>query len=199
MLPRGLINAPLVPTHNFEVKARSDLGPGSLDNVGQNLSDAVLANVVATGEPALAIPAEIARTQSRVNANFQAYPFTITPPFAVHPATVVVMTQQLLTQNLKRKSLYYLESQSAARAASGVTASGILFQAGPAVPQVQNGSDASPLLAQALQTSFLTAQGGVSISAPAPTNAITVIAQWGPPAVAGSPASPLVGVIIDAS
>lgn len=184
-------------------RAVGDLGPGRLQGGGVGLSPSQLLNAVQNSpDPSVQLAAESIRTQVPANCNFNGYPFSIAPPaslLGVQPATVVVVIQQILGSNPARKSLFYQETQNAGRQASGVTQSGILLQPGPSATQVSNGAAANAILAGIIQTSFLSAGGNVAIDAPAPTNAITVVAQWGPPAVAGTAIVPLSGVIFEGS
>ena len=161
------------------------------------ISENDLSQFVASADnsPLLALVAEVVRTQAKVNANFITTAFAINPPFAVHPATPVVFTVQILPANPKRKSLLYQETVNAARQENGVTQSGFILQPGP-IGKASQGNLAA--LAQMIQTSFLSQGGNAGIDGPAPTNPVTVAVQYGPPAVVGSACCPLVGTITEA-
>jgi hypothetical protein len=176
-------------------QAISDLGPGTLSGGSVSVSESMLANVVQGGTIPEALAAENIRTATKVNANFVPYPFTITPPFTTHPATPMAYAVQILGTNSTRKSLVYQETQNAGRAANGVTQSGIVLQPGPN----KTTSVGQSVVAQMIQTSYLSNGGSIEADSPCPTNPVTVVVQYGPPATVGSPITPLVGVIYEGS
>ena len=188
----------------YNARAIGDLGPGALSGSGssQQISETTLSNMVQGTDPDIALAAEGIRRQTKVNCNFAAFPFSIQPPAAlggVHPATVVVVAQQILGQNANRKSLLYNETITAGRQAASVTQSGFVLQPGQSSQSTLNGTQASSLLSNMAQVSFLGAVGNAGIDGPVPTNPVTVIAQWGPPAVAGTPITAMTGVIYEGS
>jgi hypothetical protein len=196
MLPRG--PATLPPTRNLDVRDFADLGNAPIENIGENISQAALANLAANSDdPVLAMLAQILRTQARGTANVRAYPFTINPPVATHPAAAVIVVQQILNPNPKRKLLYYTELQTVARGAGGVAQSGFTFCESNTKPTEFTGPNINTWINQMLQASYLTPYGGISIAAPAPANAISVIASWGPPGTVGAATAPLQGVIFE--
>jgi hypothetical protein len=178
--------------------ANSRAGIGLPRGTGQEpaISNTELSQFVSglNDDPAHALLAEQIRTQTKLNANFITTAFAINPPFAVHPATPVVFTLQVLPANPNRKSFSYQETVNAARQANGVTQSGFILQPGPGTATKGNLNS----LAQMIQVSFLSQGGQVGIDSPAPTNPITVAVQYGPPATVGSPVCPLVGTITEA-
>jgi hypothetical protein len=190
-------NATSIPDN---ARAIGDLGPGRIQGGAVSISEQTLSALVAGGDSDTQLAAESIRTQVKSAANFTPYPFTINPPASlggVHPATVVVVSQQILGGNPSRKSFFYQELQSSNRGSNGVTQSGVLLQPGPSSQTASNGTQASSLLNNIVQTSYLSVGGSIGIDGPAPTNPVTVVAQWGPPAVAGTPITPLSGVIYE--
>ena len=189
-------------SYPYTARAVGDLGPGTLPGSGAIIAPAQLAQMAASSDPDIALGAEAVRRQTQVNCNFACVAFSIAPPAnlgGVQPASVVVVAQQVLGQNPNRKSLFYSENITAGRQASGVTQSGFALQPGQSSPSALVGTQASGLLSQMIQTSFLGEVGNAGIDSPVPTNPVTVIAQWGPPAVAGTPIVPLTGVVYEGS
>src|SRR5271165_4344333 len=108
--------APLPPTRGRGGFATGDLGPGH-PGIAQSggFSAAQLEHATSDPDPAVALLAEIARTHTRAGARFNTVAFALTPNFAVQPATVTAIVQQILPQNPARKSLIYRETQNVAR------------------------------------------------------------------------------------
>lgn len=183
-------------------RAAFDVGPGRLSGGTVAISEATLSQIVANGEPDQQLAAESIRTQVKSNANFNVYPFAINPPehlAGVHPVNVVVVSQQIAGSNNNRKSLVVQETINAGRQAVGVTQAGVILGSGQTTLTESTGTQAAALLSQMLQTSFLADIGaGIAADSPAPSNPVTVVAQWGPPAVAGTPIVACVGVLLEA-